>query len=84
MVQFGRKFVAYEEREAEVAAAFEDQSTAAGAVLIGVEGAGSRVRAQLLVAADDSTAVWLLPDTPKRVILFWIIRVGEDRNVQAV
>jgi 2-polyprenyl-6-methoxyphenol hydroxylase-like FAD-dependent oxidoreductase len=51
VVQFGRKFVAYEEREAGVAAAFEDQSTAAGAVLIGADGAGSRVRAQLLPQA---------------------------------
>jgi 2-polyprenyl-6-methoxyphenol hydroxylase-like FAD-dependent oxidoreductase len=51
VVRFGRKFVAYEAREAGVAAVFDDQSTAAGAVLVGADGAGSRVRAQLLPQA---------------------------------
>jgi hypothetical protein len=51
VVHFGRKFVAYEEREAGVVATFEDRSTDSGTVLIGADGAGSRVRAQLLPQA---------------------------------
>ena len=51
-VRFGRKFVAYEEGAGQVTAHFDDHSTATGDVLVGADGASSRVRAQLLPDAE--------------------------------
>jgi 2-polyprenyl-6-methoxyphenol hydroxylase-like FAD-dependent oxidoreductase len=49
IVQFGKKFVSFEEApDGAVTVRFEDGSSATGDVLIGADGANSRVRAQLL------------------------------------
>jgi len=48
-IHFGKKFIAFEdEPNGAVTARFEDGSTATGDVLIGADGAGSHLRAQLL------------------------------------
>jgi 2-polyprenyl-6-methoxyphenol hydroxylase-like FAD-dependent oxidoreductase len=48
-IHFGKKFVAFEDApDGAVTARFEDGSTATGDVLIGADGAGSHLRAQLL------------------------------------
>jgi 2-polyprenyl-6-methoxyphenol hydroxylase-like FAD-dependent oxidoreductase len=52
-VHFGRKLAGYEPaRDGRVRAVFEDGSEAVGDVLIGADGVGSRVRKQLLPAAE--------------------------------
>jgi 2-polyprenyl-6-methoxyphenol hydroxylase-like FAD-dependent oxidoreductase len=49
VVQFGKKFVAFEDApQGRVTALFEDGSRATGDVLVGADGASSRVRARLL------------------------------------
>jgi 2-polyprenyl-6-methoxyphenol hydroxylase-like FAD-dependent oxidoreductase len=51
--RFGKKFIAYEKvPDGTVTAHFEDGSTATGDVLIGADGASSRVRTQLLPHAQ--------------------------------
>src|SRR5215468_5191482 len=53
IVRFGRKFIAFEESPSgAVTARFDDGSTATGDVLIGADGASSRVRRQLLPHAE--------------------------------
>ena len=53
IVQFGKKFVAFEEGpNGSIAARFTDGSTTTGDVLVGADGASSRVRAQLLPHAE--------------------------------
>jgi 2-polyprenyl-6-methoxyphenol hydroxylase-like FAD-dependent oxidoreductase len=53
IVQFGKKFVSYEDApDGAVKVRFEDGSTAIGDVLIGSDGANSRVRKQLLPHAQ--------------------------------
>jgi 2-polyprenyl-6-methoxyphenol hydroxylase-like FAD-dependent oxidoreductase len=47
-VHFGRTLTSYEETAAGVTAHFEDGSTASGDLLVGADGTGSAVRAQLL------------------------------------
>jgi len=48
-IHFGKKFVAFEDApDGAVTARFEDGSTATGDVLVGADGAGSHLRAQLL------------------------------------
>ncbi|MGK5684853.1 FAD-dependent oxidoreductase [Actinoplanes sp. URMC 104] len=49
----GREFTSYELDGAHVVARFADGSSARGAVLVGADGAGSRVRAQLLPHAAE-------------------------------
>jgi len=49
VIHFGKKFVAFEDApDGAVTARFEDGSTATGDVLVGADGAGSHLRAQLL------------------------------------
>ncbi|MBV8224596.1 MAG: FAD-dependent monooxygenase [Verrucomicrobia bacterium] len=53
IVHFDKKFVAYDDApDGRVTARFEDGSTATGDLLIGADGAGSRVRTQLLPHAQ--------------------------------
>src|SRR5262249_45352732 len=53
IVRFGKKFIAFEESPSgAVTARFDDGSTATGDVLIGADGASSRVRRQLLPRAE--------------------------------
>ena len=49
IIHFGKKFVAFEDApDGALTARFEDGSTATGDVLVGADGAGSHLRAQLL------------------------------------
>ncbi|HEY2460843.1 MAG TPA: NAD(P)/FAD-dependent oxidoreductase [Candidatus Acidoferrum sp.] len=49
VVQFGKKFVVFEDGpDSQVTARFEDSSCATGDLVVGADGAGSHVRAQLL------------------------------------
>ena len=53
IIHFGKKFIAFEDApDGSIAARFEDGSTATGDVLIGADGASSRVRTQLLPRAQ--------------------------------
>src|SRR6516225_5537581 len=53
IVRFGKKFISFEEAPSgAVTARFDDGSTATGDVLIGADGASSRVRRQLLPHAE--------------------------------
>jgi hypothetical protein len=53
IVQFGKKFVGFEDAPgARVSVRFEDRSSAIGDVLVGADGANSRVRSQLLPHAE--------------------------------
>lgn len=53
IIHFGKKFVAFEDApDGSIAARFTDGSTATGDVLVGADGASSRVRAQLLPHAE--------------------------------
>ena len=53
IIHFGKKFIAFEDApDGSVTARFEDGSTATGDVLIGADGASSRVRTQLLPQAQ--------------------------------
>jgi len=53
IIHFGKKFVAFEDTsDGSIAARFTDGSTATGDVLVGADGASSRVRAQLLPHAE--------------------------------
>lgn len=78
VVQFDKEFVHYESTpDGRVTAYFEDGTTAAGDLLVGADGAGSRVRQQYLPQAEridtgalsvawklpltDSTRAWLPP-----------------------
>jgi salicylate hydroxylase len=52
IVQFGKTFLRYEERDERVIAHFEDGTTAVGDVLVAADGGGSRVRRQFLPHAE--------------------------------
>jgi salicylate hydroxylase len=52
IVQFGKTFSRYEERDERVIAHFEDGTTAVGDVLVAADGGGSRVRRQFLPHAE--------------------------------
>jgi 2-polyprenyl-6-methoxyphenol hydroxylase-like FAD-dependent oxidoreductase len=62
IVKFGKKFVAFETMPGgAIAAHFEDGSTASAGLLVGADGANSRVRSQLLPEAKRAeTGLWAI------------------------